>query len=205
MCNWDGPDRCGTADRRKEGIEGGWMQAAPGLGSPQTHLHRDWAHPCPHLHRGSPQPYLYRGGLTPAISVPGGSGLTQPLLHRNPKADAGRSEMAIKELENEGDCKVDAKCYPKEVCAMCSCEYTSIAEYFKQTSKPRALGPYTSTTGKHTSTQRSGPHIQVVYFVVAMSSCVGIIVFIPFGFSAKNHKCAGSQRPKLNLTPFQCR
>ena len=39
------------------------------------------------------------------------------------------------------------------------------------------------------STQRQGPRIQVVYFVVAMSSCVGIIVFIPFGFSTKNHKC----------------
>ena len=80
-------------------------------------------------------------GLTPARICTGahpghictGSGLTQPHLHRNPKADAGRSEMAIKELENEGGCKVDAKCYPKEVCAMCSCEYTSVAEYFKRT------------------------------------------------------------------------
>ncbi len=87
------------------------MQAAPGLGSPLP---------------------AYAPGLTPAISVPG-VGSPQPHLHRNPKADAGRSEMAIKELENEGGCKVDAKCYPKEVCAMCSCEYPSVAEYFKRT------------------------------------------------------------------------
>ena len=82
------------------------MQAAPGLGSP--------------LPASAP-------GLTPAISVPG-VGSPSRICTGTRKADAGRSEMAIKELENEGGCKVDAKCYPKEVCAMCSCEYTSVAE-----------------------------------------------------------------------------
>ncbi len=48
-------------------------------------------------------------------------------------------------------------------------------------------------TTQNTQTSHTGG-AQVVYFVVAMSSCVGIIVFIPFGISVKNHKCAHCRR-----------
>ena len=67
--------------------------SAPRLDPPSPCLHRDWAHPYPHLHRsglGSPPPHLHRTepapahictgtGLAPATSAPR---LSPPLPHR---------------------------------------------------------------------------------------------------------------------------
>ena len=62
--------------------------SAPGLGSPQPHLHRDWAHPC-HICTGAgltPAESASGTGLAPATSAPG---LGSPLPHPHPGLDSG--------------------------------------------------------------------------------------------------------------------
>jgi hypothetical protein len=143
---------------------------------------------------GSPQPYLYRAGVgSPSHFCTG----TRKRMQAAPRWRSKSWKM-----------RATAKWMPSAIrrrfvpCALAS---TRVLQSISSKPANRALSGRRRQPRARTSTQRSGPHIQVVYFVVSMSSCVGIIVFIPFGFSAKNHKCAGSQRPKLNLTPFQCR